>query len=274
MTALAPPSADAMEPALRCEGLSKRFGGITAVREVSISIPARGIYGLCGPNGAGKSTLFNVLAGALRPDAGEVWLGGERVTQRSATYRARRGIARTWQAVRLVEDRTALDNVAAVCLRSPGQSLWGAIARTGWASARARARAVLEQLELVSYARRHAGELTLEGQRMVEVARAVAQDPVVLLADEPASGLSAAQRRVLAELLRRVAESRPLLVVEHDLDMLEQISDRIYAMVGGALVFEGGRGEFAASEVGRALRGLAVTGEVSTKERPANRESN
>jgi branched-chain amino acid transport system ATP-binding protein len=271
VTALAPSRADAVKP-LRCERLSKRFGGIAAVHEVSISIPARGIYGLCGPNGAGKSTLFNLLAGALRPDAGEVWLTGERVTQRSATYRARRGLARTWQAVRLIEDRTVLDNVAAVCLRSAGQSLWGAMVRTGWASARAQARAVLEQLELLPYAGRQAGELTLEGQRMVEVARAVAQDPAVLLADEPASGLSAAQRRVLAELLRRVAESRPLLVVEHDLDMLEQISERIYAMVEGRLVFEGERGEFAASEVGRALRGLGAAGEMSTKERRADEE--
>lgn len=244
---------------LRCEGLSKRFGGLAAVDDVSISVPDRGLFGLCGPNGAGKSTFFNLLAGAIRADAGKVWLREKEITRYSVTQRSRLGIGRTWQAVRLVLDRTVLDNVAVSCARSISQPMWGALFRTDYAASRQRAAEVLDSLGLSSFAGQLAGQLTLEVQRMVEVARAMADDPAIVLADEPASGLSKGQRRVLADLLTEVAKSRPVLVVEHDLDMLARISELIYAMVNGRLIFAGQPADFLSSEAGRSLRGLNVS---------------
>lgn len=244
--------------ALRCEAVSKRFGGVTAVEDVSLRIPRSGLFGLCGANGAGKTTLFNLLAGALRADSGDVWLGEVRVTKSSAALRSRLGIARTWQTVRLMGERSVLDNVAVACLRSVRQPILGALFRTDYKTARRRAAGVLEELGLSSFASKEADQLTLEGQRMVEVARAVAKNPTILLADEPASGLSAKQRQVLAELLVDVAQSRPVLMVEHDLELLAQISDEMYAMEDGRLVFEGESEEFSSSDVGLRLRGLSM----------------
>src|ERR1700744_5708202 len=102
-------------PTLRCEGLSKRVGGLAPVEDVSMTVPDKGLFGLCGPNGAGKSTFFNRLAGSVRADAGRVWLREKQITGCSVTERSRLGIGRTWQAVRLVHERTILDNVAVAC---------------------------------------------------------------------------------------------------------------------------------------------------------------
>lgn len=253
------PSGEPVEQwSLRCTDVVKKFGGVAAVDKVSLDIPRKGIFGLCGPNGAGKSTLFDVLAGSSQPDSGDVWIGATRVTKRNASERARMGLYRTWQTVRLIEDRTVLDNVAIACVRSYREPLLRAVVGSDLVAARDRASEVLCSLGLESLASQTTGVLTLEGQRMVEVARALAGNPVVLLADEPASGLSGSQREVLSDLLCEVARTRAVLVVEHDIDMLERISERIYAMEEGRLVFEGAPTEFEGSAVYRTLRGLEV----------------
>lgn len=252
-------------PAFSCEGLSKHFGGVVAIEDVSLSFPQKGIFGLCGANGAGKSTLFNLLAGSLRVDRGEVWVNGTQVTTRSAAERSRLGVARTWQAVRLMEDRTALDNVAVACVRSKRKSILLFLFQTDYETSRERARTVLKNLGLMSFEKDLAGILTLQGQRMIEVARAVGSNPAVILADEPASGLSGEQRRVLADLLTEVATDRLVLMVEHDLDMIEKVSQRIYAMESGKVVFDGTGQEFAASDVAKSLRGLRAANEPTFK---------
>jgi branched-chain amino acid transport system permease protein len=246
---------DSSTPTLACSGLTKRFGGVVAVDAVSLSLPAAGLYGLCGPNGAGKSTLFNLLAGSSRADSGQVMLGGRDLTASPAMTRARLGVARTWQSVRVLEDRTVLDNVAIGCAGNVGQSVVASIFRGSLKPARERAMAALEELRLAGWAHRLAGSLTLEGQRMIELARAVVTEPVVILADEPASGLSQRQRRALADFLAEIAQTRTVLVVEHDIELLERISTKLYAMIDGRLAFEGDQAAFAASEVRSLLRG-------------------
>lgn len=242
-------------PSLSCEHLTKRFGGVTAVDDVSLSLPATGLFGLCGPNGAGKSTLFNLLAGADRADTGRVALGGVDVTEAGATKRARAGIARTWQAVQLLEDRSVLDNVAIGHAGDVGRSMVAAVFRGSLRVAREKARATLADLDLGGLVGRQVGSLTLEGQRMVELARAVVTEPFVILADEPASGLSKGQRLALADFLTELAKSRTVVVVEHDIDMLERISTRLYAMIDGGLAYEGDVAGFLSSPVRSSLRG-------------------
>ncbi|HEY7264454.1 MAG TPA: ATP-binding cassette domain-containing protein [Trebonia sp.] len=249
-------SASAGSVVLACEGVTKSYGGVRAVDSVTLSVPSQGLYGLCGFNGAGKSTLFNLLAGSVRADEGMVRIDGRDATGWSAMRRARSGVARTWQTVRLALGRTALDNVAVACLAAPGQWMLGALWRPQAAPARERAWATLESLGIGHLGGRLVDGLTLEDQRLTELARALVSDPRVLLADEPASGLSSAQRTVLADALTAISKDRAVVVVEHDLDMLTSISEHMWAMVEGRLAFSGDVETFRTSPVHADLRGI------------------
>ena len=244
------------ETVLACDGVTKSYGGVLAVDSVTLEVPRRGLSGLCGFNGAGKSTLFNLLAGSVRADAGRVRIDERDATGWSAMRRARSGVARTWQTVRLAPGRTALDNVAAAALRDPGQSMIGALWRPQAAAARERAWAALETLGIGHLGPQLVDGLTLEAQRLTELARALVSEPRVLLADEPASGLSAAQRSVLAEALTTISADRAVVVVEHDLDMLTSISGHMWAMVEGRLAYSGDVGTFRSTPVYAGLRGI------------------
>jgi ABC-type branched-subunit amino acid transport system ATPase component len=241
---------------LACDRVSKSYGGVLAVDAVTLEVPRTGLFGLCGFNGAGKSTLFNLLAGSVRADAGSVRIDGRDVTGWSAMRRARAGVARTWQTVRLAHGRTAVDNVAAACLRDPGQWMLAALWRPQAAPARERAWAALERLGIAHLGGRTVDGLTLEAQRLTELARAIVSEPAVLLADEPASGLSAAQRTVLGEALTAISADRAVVVVEHDLDLLTSISGHMWAMVEGRLAYSGDVESFRASPVYTGLRGI------------------
>ena len=241
---------------LACFDVTKSYGGVRAVDSVSIEVPRKGLFGLCGFNGAGKSTLFNLLAGSVRADSGSVRIDGRDATGWSAMRRARSGVARTWQTVRLAPGRTAVDNVAAACLGNPGQWILGSLWRPQAAPARERAWAALEQLGIAHLGTRQVDGLTLEAQRLTELARALVSEPKVLLADEPASGLSATQRTVLAEALTAISQDRAVVVVEHDLDMLTSISGHMWAMVEGRVAYSGDVETFRASPVYAGLRGI------------------
>jgi ABC-type branched-subunit amino acid transport system ATPase component len=241
---------------LACHDVTKSYGGVLAVDSVSLEVPRVGLFGLCGFNGAGKSTLFNLLAGSVRADSGSVRIDGRDATGWSAMRRARSGVARTWQTVRLAHGRSAVDNVAAACLRDPGQWMLGALWRPQAAPARERAWAALELLGLGHLGTSLVDGLTLEAQRLTELARALVSEPKVLLADEPASGLSATQRTVLAEALTAISKNRAVVVVEHDLDMLTSISGHVWAMVEGRLAYSGDVATFRSSAVYAGLRGI------------------
>jgi ABC-type branched-subunit amino acid transport system ATPase component len=241
---------------LACDNVTKSYGGVIAVDSVSLQVPSHGLFGLCGFNGAGKSTLFNLLAGSVRADSGSVRIDGRDATGWSAMRRSRSGVARTWQTVRLANGRTAVDNVAAACLRDPGQWILGSIWKPQAAPARERAWAALESLGVGDLGGRLVDGMTLEAQRLTELARALVSEPKVLLADEPASGLSAAQRTVLAEALIAISKDRAVVVVEHDLDMLTSISEHMWAMVEGRLAYSGDVEMFRSSPVYAGLRGI------------------
>jgi branched-chain amino acid transport system permease protein len=243
----------AREPLLEVSGVGKEYGGLTVLDDITIGLPERGLFGLCGPNGAGKSTLLNVIGGSVPPSAGKVLLNGIDITRLPPHERFYRGISRTFQAVHLIKGRTVLDNVAVACLASHQSSIVTRIARTRLAEAREKAAQTLASLGMSAISGREVSSLTLENQRMVELARALAPGPRLLLLDEPASGLSEQQRIRLAGLLCSLGEQTCVLLVEHDLDLVAQVSQRIFVLSGGRLVFDGGPGDFRASPVVNSL---------------------
>jgi len=238
---------------LECRGIGKEYGGLNVLDDVTLALPERGLFGLCGPNGAGKTTLLNVIGGSVPPSRGQVLLDGEDITRRPPHERFHEGISRTFQAVHLVKGRTVLDNVAVSCLASHTSSIVTRIGRSRLAEAREKAAQALAGLGMQRLADREVSSLTLENQRMVELARALAPNPRLLLLDEPASGLSEEQRRRLADVLLELGTRTCVLLVEHDLDLVAQVSSRIFVLSGGRLVFDGGPSDFRASPVVNSL---------------------
>jgi branched-chain amino acid transport system permease protein len=240
-------------PLLECAGVSKDYGGLHVLDAVSLALPARGRYGLCGPNGAGKSTLLGVIGGTVSPSAGRVLLGGVDVTGLPPQQRFHLGVSRTFQAVHLIAGRTVLDNVAVSCLGSHGSSIVRGIVRSRLAEARDTAAEALDYLGMGRLSGRDVSSLTLESQRMVEFARAIAPRPRLLLLDEPAAGLSEPQRDRLSGVLHAIGEMTCVLLVEHDLGLVAQITERIFVLDYGRLVFEGSPAEFSDSAVVNSL---------------------
>jgi branched-chain amino acid transport system permease protein len=238
---------------LEVRGVYKEYGGLSVLHDVTLALPERGLFGLCGPNGAGKSTLLNIICGSVAPSAGEVILSGSDITRQPPNERFYRGVSRTFQAVHLIKGRTVLDNVAVACLASHKSSIVTRIGRSRLDAARAQAARTLADLGMADLADREVSSLTLETQRMVELARALAPSPRLLLLDEPASGLSEDQRQRLAALLATIADRTCVLLVEHDLALVAQVSERIFVLSGGHLVFDGGPADFRSSPVVNSL---------------------
>ena len=242
---------------LECRELTKAFGGVVAVDAVSLSISGPGIYAICGPNGAGKTTLFELIAGGLKADGGEVHIDGVNATRMLPHERAQLGMARTLQTVRLMNARSIIDNVAVAALESHRTFMAGALVTSGLEEARARAWGALERLGIAHLAEQRPAQLTLEVQRTVELARAIVAGPHLLLLDEPASGLSVEQRERLSRTLQEVAQDTTVVLVEHDLQMVARIAKQIFVLVDGRLVFSGDPNGFLNSDVVRSeLMGL------------------
>jgi branched-chain amino acid transport system permease protein len=236
-----PPAAGAA--LLSVAGASKSFGGLVAVRDISFDLRAGEILGLIGPNGAGKSTLFNLITGVLRADAGEIRFAGERIDARAPSAIARLGIARTIQHVNLMSTLPVLDNIAlGAHLRARAGTLRAMLHAERKEEARLLAEAARqgERVGLAAQLESPAGNLPLGQQRLVEIARALAADPVLLLLDEPAAGLRYAEKRALAKLLRRLrGEGMTLLLVEHDMEFVMGLVDRLVVMDFGVKLAEG-----------------------------------
>jgi len=249
-----PPAEDAANQVLlECAGIGKEYGGLTVLDDVTLTLPPQGLFGLCGPNGAGKSTLLGIIGGSVPPARGRVLLDGADVTRLPPQQRFGLGISRTFQAVHLIRGRTVLDNVAVACLTSHQSGIASRLFRSELAQARQQAAETLARLGMTALGGRDVSSLTLESQRMVELARAIAARPRLLLLDEPASGLSEAERQRLGELLRDLAGLTCVLLVEHDLDLVAQISQRIFVLAGGRLVFDGDPAGFRASALVNSL---------------------
>jgi branched-chain amino acid transport system permease protein len=251
-------------PVLAVRELTKRYGGVIAVDEVTFEVYGNGIHAIVGPNGAGKSTFFDLVAGATRPTAGRVSLFGADVTDWQVARRARLGVARTFQAVRLVQSLSVLDNVAVAALRSHDRGMAAALVRSELREAREKAQEALDEFGIGDLARRRPEEVTLEAQRMTELARATVSGARLLLLDEPASGLSVEQRFRLAEALVRLGRSRTILLVEHDLVMVEEISKLVLVLIDGRVAYNGSGGSFREHpEVRTRLLGLVDPAEAA-----------
>lgn len=229
--------------AFEVTALSKNFGGLAAVSGLSFSLAPGELLALIGPNGAGKSTSFNLLTGVLRPDAGTVRLMGANVTGLAAPAMARRGVARSFQHVKLVAHMSVIENVAlGTHLRGHASPLASILRLDRAEEARLFAEAArqLAHVGLLDLADRPATSLALGQQRIVEIARALCQDPSVLLLDEPAAGLRHAEKQALATLLRRLAgDGMAILLVEHDMDFVMNLAHRIVVMDFGTRIAEG-----------------------------------
>ncbi|GAB4178804.1 MAG: branched-chain amino acid ABC transporter ATP-binding protein/permease [Rhodocyclaceae bacterium] len=230
-------------PLLEVRGLYRRFGGLVAVRDLSFAMSAGEILGLIGPNGAGKSTVFNLIGGALACDAGEVLLLGSRIDRLASREIARRGLCRTFQQVNLVSHMSVLDNVALGAHLRGGRGVLAAMLRRDRGEERVLLAEAARQIERVGLGDRlfdAAGSLPLGQQRAVEIARALAADPVLLLLDEPAAGLRYAEKRALARLLQSLrGEGLSILLVEHDMEFVMGLADRLVVMDFGEKLAEG-----------------------------------
>ena len=230
-------------PLLVVDRLVKRFGGLDAVDQVGFEVAAGEIVGLIGPNGAGKSTLFNLVTGVIASDAGTVLFLGKDITRSTQRRIARAGVARTFQHVKLRSSMSLLDNILlGSYLRTRTGFLAGALRLDRSEEARARFEALrqLERVGLGADPYELAGNLPLGHQRILEVARALAADPALIILDEPAAGLSRPEKLALAELLRSLRkEGVTVLLVEHDVEFVMGLVDRIVVMDFGAKLVEG-----------------------------------
>ena len=219
--------------ALSVRGVTVRFGGNTAVDEVSFDAEAGCVTGLIGPNGAGKTTLFNVVCGLQRPNAGRVELAGHDVTRLPPYKRARRGLGRTFQRLELFGVLTAHGNVRVAAELARHR-------RTDGASPDEVADALLERVGLAGMRDVRADQLPTGQARLVELARALAAQPSVLLLDEPASGLDESETRAFGELLRELAgEGMAVVLVEHDVPLVLAVCDRVHVLDMGRVLAVG-----------------------------------
>jgi branched-chain amino acid transport system ATP-binding protein len=226
-------------PVLETRGLSKAFGGVRAVSAVDLAMPKGEIRALIGPNGAGKTTFFNMLTGQLRADAGLVLFKGERLSGLPPYAVWRRGVSRTFQITATFATLTALDNVRVARLSHAGKtySLLEAAARLEADEARA----LLGQVGLLEQADRVAAVLAYGDLKKLELAVALANDPEVLLLDEPTAGMAPAERGALMALTERIARARGLTVLftEHDMDVVFAVADRIMVLHQGRVIADG-----------------------------------
>jgi len=230
---------------LKVDNVTRRFGGLAAVDEVSFEIAPGMVSAIIGPNGAGKTTLFNLISGFLPPTEGRIIFEGQDITAMAPHRIAARGIVRTFQLVQLFPDLTALQNVEAGChLRGKG-GLWAALARTPAARREldAAASAARELLAFVGLQGREnvpAGALTYGQQRLLEVARAMAANPKLLLLDEPAAGLNAVETEHLAEVIRSlITRGITVLLIEHDMSLVMRIASHIVVLDFGRKIASG-----------------------------------
>jgi branched-chain amino acid transport system ATP-binding protein len=222
---------------LRLERVTRRFGGIEAVRALDLDVPAGARLGLIGPNGSGKTTVLNLVSGVLAPDDGGIRLDGARIDGAPAHRFARLGIARTFQNLRLVAHMTVRENVWLAQHSLPG----AAALRRGTATERARAARVAELLAALDLDREATvASLPLPQQRRVELARALAREPRLLLLDEPAGGMTPAETGDMAALLARlVPTAMTLVLVEHKIDLVRTLCPRIAVLDFGRKIAEG-----------------------------------
>jgi branched-chain amino acid transport system ATP-binding protein len=235
------------EEILATSKLSRSFGGVRAVRDVSLGVPRGQLRAIIGPNGAGKTTLFNLLTGEVRCDGGQIFFKGAEITGRPPHYLCRKGLARTFQINSIFPSATVFENVQLAILAHRGKT-WNPLA-----SARGlvvgETEEILERLGLADEADKTGGTLSYGDRRRLEVALALACKPEVLLLDEPTSGMSLSEKPALVQLIRSVVKEKGVttVLIEHDMDVVFSVSDWITVMHQGTVLAEGTPGEIQAN---------------------------
>jgi branched-chain amino acid transport system ATP-binding protein len=231
---------------LETRHLTKRFGGLVALRDVDLTVTERSIHSVIGPNGAGKTTLFNCITGFLRPDAGDILFAGSSIAGLRPDLVAQLGIARTYQNIRLFKHLSVLDNVLIGLHPHVRYSLIDAVVRTSryWQAERAAEREARDLLAYVGLAGKEfltAANLPYGDQRRLEIARALALRPQLLLLDEPTAGMNPQETDEMIQLIRRLRDERGLtiLLIEHDMKVVMNISDLVTVLDFGEKIAEG-----------------------------------
>jgi branched-chain amino acid transport system ATP-binding protein len=239
------------ESLLAVRGLRKRFGGLLASDGIDLDVAPGETYAIIGPNGAGKTTLIGQLAGDLQPDAGSIRFADQDVTRLDSPLRARRGLARSFQVTSIFRDFSALDNVALAVQAHTGRSFrfWRP-ARTEPAL-RAPARAALTSVGLGARARVRAADLAHGEQRQLEIAMALATEPRLLLLDEPVAGMGLEESQRMVRFLATLKGRITMVLVEHDMDAVFTLADRISVMVYGRIIATGTPAEIRANDAVR-----------------------
>ncbi|MES9994597.1 ATP-binding cassette domain-containing protein [Desulfovibrio aminophilus] len=244
----------ARETLLHADNVSKKFGGILALSEYSLTLRRGDLAGLIGPNGAGKTTAFNVLSGVLAPSGGTLTFDGRDITGFDACRSARAGIARTFQNIRLFQDLTVLDNILVGFHQRMGRGFFATLLhlpsfRRAEAGMERRARELADLLGLADLLHQTAGALPYGDQRRLEIARALATEPKLLLLDEPAAGMNPQETRELADTIRRIHKEFQLTVflVEHDMHLVMDLCEHLQVINYGRLLAEGDPAEVRAN---------------------------
>ena len=234
-----------MTPLLEFDNITMRFGGVTALREVNISINEGEIFALIGPNGAGKTTVFNVVTGVYQPTEGQVRFDGDRIDGMKRFQVTKRGVARTFQNIRLFHNMSAIENVMVGADAHHKTGAIGAVLGLPWhrkeeKRGRERARELLDFVGIGKVEHETAKNLSYGDQRRLEIARALATDPKLLLLDEPAAGMNPAEKNALQALIRKIRDDgRTVLLIEHDMGLVMHISDRLAVLDFGQKIAEG-----------------------------------
>jgi ABC-type branched-subunit amino acid transport system ATPase component len=238
-----------MTPILEIRGLAKSFGGLRVIQSLDVTVGAGEIVSVIGPNGAGKTTLFNMISGIYQPDVGEILLDGASIVGASPEQIANLGIARTFQTLRIFLNMTVRENVMAATYGATKTRLWQSVLRTPAARREEQAIRRLAEEKLGFFGDRLVGyrwdqpaySLSYANRRRLEIARAMASEPRLLMLDEPAAGMNPAETREVTELIGRLREEAgySILVIEHDMHVVEGISDRVVALDHGVKIAEG-----------------------------------
>lgn len=231
---------------LEVKNITKNFGGVTAINDTSFSIEPKQIYGLIGPNGAGKTTLFNIITGNYKPTSGQIFLDDKNITNKKNYKIVHDGIARTFQNIRLFSSMSVLDNVLIGLDSSAKYTYIESILRLprffkAEKDIKNKAMEILKFLGIEEFANEKAASLSYGQQRKVEIARALATSPKLLLLDEPAAGMNPNETHELAQLLFKIRDefNITILLIEHDMKFVNHLCDRVMVLDYGKTIFEG-----------------------------------
>jgi branched-chain amino acid transport system ATP-binding protein len=225
-----------MTAVLKLSGIGKRFGPVTALEHVDLEVVRGERHALIGPNGSGKSTLFNLISGEFSPTTGTISVGGQRLAKGDATSVTRQGIGRSFQITRVFSQMTVRQNIELSVMSNRGRR-WSFIRRSSsWQDVRERVASILEMSPLAKVAETQAGVLSYSNQRSLEICLTLGTDPQVMLLDEPTAGMSRDETAEVIEFIRTITKDRTLLIVEHDMDVVFSLADRVSVLAGGRIL--------------------------------------